>query len=416
MTASGDRRRAEQAAMRARAAEIGQQYELGEPVTQLLREHTPLRQHWGCMTMFFSVLLPLFLLPLLFAVHVPPAAIIPIMAAGFAIGVAVYASQGPPRPDWVLSYTGGLAHLVGGEQAPRVIPWGMVDTAVHRFVVPTYRDNDPYLSELRVTSLDGTEITVGDEYPQAGREQIGDQVDMMLARTRLEAAVDQVLSGLPAQFGTVVVSPGGIRWQDGRGRDRELAWRDLSSVGVERWGIRLNRPGWKSVQDVRMTGVPDSYVALLLVQDLAGRVPFRLDGDRLALPGPAPDEAELAPRPLLLTEQDVSEILGRPVRALGGPARLSFRGQGVTITLMVMGTGRIGQLNLNAGRKRGRPVGGLGREAWLVSSDRSLVVGLPAATFKVIANGLPEASRGAALVPLARIVADRIAQPEPELR
>jgi hypothetical protein len=145
-------------------------------------------------------------------------------------------------------------------------------------------------------------------------------------------------------------------------------------------------------------------------------VPFRLDGDRLALPGPAPDEAELAPRPLLLTEQDVSEILGRPVRALGGPARLSFRGQGVTITLMVMGTGRIGQLNLNAGRKRGRPVGGLGREAWLVSSDRSLVVGLPAATFKVIANGLPEASRGAALVPLARIVADRIAQPEPELR
>jgi hypothetical protein len=409
MTASGDRRRAEQAAMQARAAEIGQQYELGRPVTQLRREHARHRHHWGCVLMILSpLLLPALLVPTLVLTHLPPAVIIPAIAAGIVLGGAVYASEGPPRVDWLLSYTGGLAQLVHGEQAPRAIPWGLVENAVHRYVSPSYGDSDPSLSELRVTSLDGTEITAGTGYPYAGLAEIGGQVDMMLARTRLQPALGQVLSGLPAQFGDVVISPGGIRW-----RDREAAWRDLKWVHLERWVIRLNPPGWKSVQDVRMSGVPDSYVALLLVQELAGRVPFRLDGDLLALPGPAPSEdGDDRARPLLLTEQDVSEILGRAVRMTGGAGYQGFRGDGVTVSLMVLGTGRIGQMNLNAGRKRGRPVMGVGSEAWLLSGDRSLVVGLPSGTFKMFANGLPEASRAAVLIPLARIVAGRMAEPE----
>jgi hypothetical protein len=53
---------------------------------------------------------------------------------------------------------------------------------------------------------------------------------------------------------------------------------------------------------------------------------------------------------------------------------------------------------------------GVGSEAWLLSDDRTLVVGLPAGTFKVLAHGLPEARRGMVLIELARVAAARMVE------
>jgi hypothetical protein len=79
--------------------------------------------------------------------------------------------------------------------------------------------------------------------------------------------------------------------------------------------------------------VPDSLVAILLVQDLAGRLGIPLKGRpgrpaEVDRPAPPPDEQRvLADRAGVLSELDVSEILGRPAVAWS-PAGAARTGSG----------------------------------------------------------------------------------------
>lgn len=121
----------------------------------------------------------------------------------------------------------------------------------------------------------------------------------------------------------------------------------------------------------------------------------------------------IAARDGLLTELDMSEILGRPtelVSAIGGGGTFAtriFRGAGVTLSVARLGPGVFSGINQATGRL-GREVAGIGDRAWLVNQERTLIVVAGPATVKLTVAGLPPGAAPAALIPLARQVIDRL--------
>jgi hypothetical protein len=79
-----------------------------------------------------------------------------------------------------------------------------------------------------------------------------------------------------------------------------------------------------------------------------------------------------------------------------------------------MHRGAFNALNNAAGRRFGRGLPGIGDEAWLLNNDRTLIVRAGLVTVKLTLTGLPPAARAAALIPLARLVAARLAGPPGE--
>ncbi len=128
--------------------------------------------------------------------------------------------------------------------------------------------------------------------------------------------------------------------------------------------------------------------------------------------------ADLASRPplsaaRLLTDTEVTEALGRPVRSIGlttpvGGAVI-YRGSGVTVSVTVA-VGALRGLSSGPARRFGDPLPGIGDEAWLVNRNRTLVVRVGALTAKITIGAQGLVDTYSVLAGLAPTLAARLAE------
>jgi hypothetical protein len=408
-----ERRAQRREAARARAAALGQHFELGELVISAEKTSEPAARTVGCMALVFAVLAT----PALYAAVAVPglsavarvilAAAVPVL---LATGVGIIKTAPRPRTSRVLAYTGGLVQDDDGAAGPQAIPWALLDGVTHSYEKDD--DGDPVLDGIRAVGLDGTVISINGGVGVSGLGRLSDYLDAVIVAMRLDAAIDQCAAGLPAQFGPLTVSGTGIAWDGGTGW---AAWPDIRAVRLSRAAIELDTgTRWRG-QAIGLADVPDSLVAILLVQELAGRLGIRQKNPPVDRPAPPPDDDRvLAVRTGVLSELDVSEILGRPaelVTAVGGGGRFAIRlfsGAGVTLSVVVLGPGAISGISQATGRRIGREVAGVGDRAWLVNQERTLIAVAGPATVKLTVSGLPPGAAPAALIPLAAAVIGRL--------
>jgi hypothetical protein len=384
------------------ARDFGQARGLGEYRNSCSAAHRSTRTGWGIF------LIGLGLLPGLAFASAAPAQLRPAIAgvavALIALGAALIKTAPREKVDWIFQYAGGIAQVIDGEAVPRVVPWGLLG-----HVLKEYSDDPdetcPSPLAVHVFAVDGTVITAGRKY---GAGQLERYVDEVVVAMRLPAAIEQYQSGAPVLFGDLSVSQDEIAWAGGAKR---AAWRDIRSVRMQPYQIDINASAWKPGHKIWLNGVPDSCVAVLLIQEAAARAGIRQNGSPVAVP--PPDAA-----PAVLSATDVSEVLGRPVEVTGvgagGLAVAVFKGGGITLSVGVMNRGAFNAINGAAGRRFGRALPGIGEEAWLLNKDRTVIVRAGLTTVKLTLTGLPPAARAAALIPLARLVAARLAAPPSE--
>ncbi len=111
----------------------------------------------------------------------------------------------------------------------------------------------------------------------------------------------------------------------------------------------------------------------------------------------------------VLSEAEVSEALGWPVQALADPGpglAARFQGECATVSLKLR---RSVALDRVLPRCLGRALPGIGDQAWLLRGEHALVARVGSTTVQLTVADLPPSARAAALIPLAQIVADRIA-------
>jgi hypothetical protein len=123
------------------------------------------------------------------------------------------------------------------------------------------------------------------------------------------------------------------------------------------------------------------------------------------------DGGAAAPPPgVLLSADEVSAAVGRPVRGTGlapGAASVVYRGEGITV-IVTVADGFLGSLTALA-RRRGQPLAGVGDEAWLLNRGRTAVLLVGGLTAKVSAGGSATRSLPPdALARLAATVAERL--------
>jgi len=120
--------------------------------------------------------------------------------------------------------------------------------------------------------------------------------------------------------------------------------------------------------------------------------------------------AAAPPWGVLLSADEVSAAVGRPVRGTGlmpGAASVVYRGEGITV-IVTVADGFLGSLTALA-RRRGQPLAGVGDEAWLLNRDRTAVLLVGGLTAKVSAGGSATRSLPPeALARLAATVAERL--------
>jgi hypothetical protein len=121
----------------------------------------------------------------------------------------------------------------------------------------------------------------------------------------------------------------------------------------------------------------------------------------------APDPVLAGP---LVTAADIEAVLGFGVRFRGTPTpfAVAYRGDGVTISFVTT-SGRVGEMNARAARPSGRPLSGIGEEAWLINRGRTAVVQADGKTVKMTVRGSARLPPGA-VTRLAAIVAERLAE------
>jgi len=385
------------------ARDLGQARELGA-YRRSCRAAGSMRTGWGIF------LIGLGLLPgLAFAGAAQAtarAAVLGVAGALVALGAVLIKTAPREKADWIFLYDGGIAQVIEREAAPRVVPWSLLGHVLKEYSGGS-EDTDPSLSAVHVAGVDGTMITAGSRYG-AAVGQLERDVDEVAVAMRLPAAIERYDSGVPVLFGGLSVSQDGIAWAGGAER---AAWRDIRSVRVRPGQIELNASGWKTGQVIGLAGVPDSCVAVLLVQEAAARLGVRQKGTPAAVLPPAAGHVTAAGT-AELSQADVSEVLGWPVETVAGPGtggRLArFRGGGAELGLAIR---RRHAADRAVARLFGRAVPGIGGEAWLLSGDRTLVVLAGPATVRLDLHGLPRSARADVLIPLARIVAARLAVP-----
>jgi hypothetical protein len=389
------------------ARDLGQAHELGTYRRSCRAAHGSMRKGWGIF------LIGLGLLPGLAVAAAAPAQLRPavfgVVGALIAVGAVLVKTAAREKADWIFLYAGGIAQVITGQDTPRVVPWGLLGHVLKEYSGGS-EDTDPSLSAVHVVGVDGTVITAGSKY---GVGQLERDIDAVVVAMRLPAAVEQYQSGAPVLFGDLSVSQDGIAWAAGAKR---AAWRDIRSVRVQPHQIELKASAWKTSQLIGLAGVPDSCIAVLLIQEAAGRLGVRHKGSPAVVLSPA-GERVITAGPAALSETDVSEVLGWPVEKVAGPGIgplvARFRGGGVDLYL-TRRTRHVGDRAV--ARLFGRALPGIGEEAWLLGGDRTLVVRAGPATVKLDLHGLPRSARAAVLIPLARIVAARLAAPADERR
>jgi hypothetical protein len=116
------------------------------------------------------------------------------------------------------------------------------------------------------------------------------------------------------------------------------------------------------------------------------------------------------PRGVLLSADEVSAAVGRPVRrAAFTPVAASvvYRGQGITV-IVTVADGFLGSLTAMA-QRRGQPLAGIGDGAWLLNRGRTAVLLVDGLTAKVTAGGSATRSLPPdAVTRLAATVAERL--------
>jgi hypothetical protein len=150
-----DRRRAQRRAAAARAAELGRQYELGELVTEAEKRSGGDGRAWGCLLILIAIIPGSGIVAaaragsagLSPAARVITAAVPVVLLAG---GIALTRAAPPEQTDRIGVYPGGLLLDAHGAAAPLVIPWVLLDSAVHDY--DTDDDGDPVLKSIRVTA------------------------------------------------------------------------------------------------------------------------------------------------------------------------------------------------------------------------------------------------------------------------
>ena len=331
-----------------------------------------------------------------------------VAVAAVALGAALIKTAPRDKIDWIFSYTGGIVQVINGEAVPRVVPWGLLGHVLKEYS-DDVDDTRPSLLAVQVFGVDGTVITAARNY---GPGQLERYVDGVVVAMRLPAAIEQYQSGAPVLFGDLSVSQEEIVWAGGAKR---AAWRDIRSVRVQPYQIDLNAGAWKADHRIWLNGVPDSCVAVLLIQEAAARAGIQQKGSPITVPPPKADRA-------VLSVTEVSEALGRPVKAVGvgagGLAVAAFKGGGVNLSVALMHRGTFSAINNAAGRRSGRGLPGIGDEAWLLNKDRTLIARAGLVTVKLDpyrlatgrAGGCPDSARAARRGP-ARRAARRVTIP-----
>jgi len=120
----------------------------------------------------------------------------------------------------------------------------------------------------------------------------------------------------------------------------------------------------------------------------------------------------------LLPADEVSEILGQPVRTSDVPTPFGgaviYRGGGTTVSITVV-DGGLGGLSSGPARRFGRRMPGIGDEAWILNRDRTAVVRVGTLTAKITINDRRPAGQRVTDQPgliseLAATVAARLAE------
>ena len=323
-----------------------------------------------------------------------------------ALGVALIRTAPSEKADWIFRYAGGLVQVVDGDVGPRVVPWSLLGQVLKDYSRGT-ADTDPSLQTIRVTGRDGTEITAGaKEYRWIG--QLERDIDQVVAERRFPAAIEQYRSGAPVPFGSLSVSPDSIAWAHGL---HQAAWPDIRSVRVSEHAIEFTTRAPRRRRQVALADIPDSRVAVMLIQEAAAMLRIPLEGGCPAAPLSPPAARRITVAGTeLLSPAEVSQAFGWPMEAATGPAAARpaarFQDGGAALSLTVRNRSA---LDTPITRRLGRAVPGFDHEAWLLNRDRSVVVLADTVTAKLDLDGLPRSARAAVLKPLARIVAARLA-------
>lgn len=381
------------------ARDFGQVHELGDYRGSYHVPHRRKRREVGAVVFTFGVLL--------FAAAGAPGApgaagvVATCIASTLVVLGVVLAKTAPRRKvDWVFWYSGGLAQFVDGEPPPRVIHWHRLAHVVRWFAEGT--EGDPYPMGISVIGTDGTKIEVSGR--NLGFPRLDRGIGELVAGVRLPAAIEQCDCGVPVHFGDLTVSRDGIAWGDGE----YMPWRDIGSLRMAPHEIKIT----DRRSPVSLAGVPDACVAIPLIQEMAARhgVKVQLKG----APATAVQPAGQLAKPVgdtVLSEAEVSEVLGWPMHADHpfGKRTAKFSGGGVTIHLKWRKAAALDRVVL---RLVGRPVPGVGYQAWLISaSEITLVARVGAITLKLDVFDLPPQARAAVLVRLGQLAAARFAAP-----
>lgn len=388
----------------AQARDLGQARELGTYRRSCRAARGSRRTGWGIF------LIGLGLLPgLAFAGAAQAAARVAVLSAVgvlVALGAALIKTAPREKADWIFLYEDGIAQVIEGEAAPRVIPWNLLGHVLKAYSAGS-EDTEPCLSAVHVAGTDGTVITAGSGYGGAVG-QLERDVDEVSVAMRLPAAIERYDNGVPVSFGGLSVSQDEIMWAGGSER---TAWRDIRSVRVRPYQIELNASKWKTGQVIGLADVPDSCVAVQLIQEASARWGVRQKGPPAAVAAPAADRVTVAGT-AALSRAEVSEVLGWPVEAVTGPGpggqAARFRGGGADLSLAIR---KRHAADRAVTRLFGRAVPGIGEQAWLLSGDRTLVVLAGPATVRLDLHGLPRSARADVLIPLARLATARLAAP-----
>jgi hypothetical protein len=210
------------------------------------------------------------------------------------------------------------------------------------------------------------------------------------------------------------------RWIERHGND-DSDW-DVSSIAVDdgerSWSFYVKDAAFAKLalgDTVTVRAAPRSGKLLSLVPlvDGAGHGP--------AAPGqPAPDlmadepflRVTPGPPNPLLTAEEVSAAVGRPVEVTGfqlGMLGAIYRGAELTVSVTVA-EGAMGRLSSGPARRWGRPLPGLGDEAWLINGHHTVVFRLGSYTGKITISGSASCSLPPDVLPrLATAVAGRLA-------
>jgi len=117
----------------------------------------------------------------------------------------------------------------------------------------------------------------------------------------------------------------------------------------------------------------------------------------------------------LLTAEEVTAAVGRPVEVTGFQVGIiggMYRGEDLTVSITVA-KGVLGGLSSGPARRWGRPVPGIGHEAWLINGHHTVVFRVGERTGKVTVSG----AAACALPPdvlrrLATTIVERLTGPD----